>query len=277
MKYCKKEVTLLGEFKMRVIGARGSACVSGYKFKKYGCGTSCLHVTAGKEHIILDAGSGLMSLSEKLAKVKDVHILLSHFHIDHICGIFACPMFYDSNKNINIYAKMKNGKNIDEVINGIMHEPYWPVGTQSFTANVNYINCNDNFKIGDVQVKLIEDSHPGGVTIYRLEYNSKSIVYATDCEIYYDNIDEIAQFAQDCELLICDGQYKESEIFDKIGFGHSSWERAVKLAEQCSAKQLMITHHDILRTDKEIDEMQKELQKVFKNGCFAYEKEEKLL
>ncbi len=267
----------MSDFQVRVIGARGTACVSGNKFKKYGCGTSCIHVTAGGEHVILDAGSGLISISQKLENVKTVHILLSHFHIDHICGIFACPMFFDSEKTINIYAKAENAQSIKQLLDGIMHEPYWPINTNNFSANINYIKRENEFNIGDVSVKAVEDSHPGGVTIYRIEHNNKSLVYATDCEIYYDNIDEIAEFSKGCSLLICDGQYKESEMFDKIGFGHSSWERAVKLAEMCGASELLITHHDILRTDKEIDEMQEEMKRVFANGSFAFEKEEKLL
>ena len=73
---------------MRFWGARGSITTPGIETVKYGGNTSCVEVRCGKEIIILDAGSGIRKLGDKILEEKPQHIniLFSHFHWDHIQG-----------------------------------------------------------------------------------------------------------------------------------------------------------------------------------------------
>ncbi len=53
--------------------------------------TACYAVRAGKSLLLLDAGTGvgkLLGESEALLhNIDEVHIILSHFHLDHVIGL----------------------------------------------------------------------------------------------------------------------------------------------------------------------------------------------
>ena len=94
------------EFRIKFRGVRGSYPVSNKDFLKYGGNTSCVEVNVGGHLIILDAGTGLISLGNELMQkyiesgttITDrtpvrCSILLSHIHLDHIQGF---PFFRPS-------------------------------------------------------------------------------------------------------------------------------------------------------------------------------------
>ena len=100
------------EFKIKFRGVRGSYTVADTNFLKYGGNTACVEVNVGGHLIILDAGTGLISLGNELMKkyiesgttlsdrepVKCT-ILLSHIHLDHIQGFpFFRPTHLSSTK-----------------------------------------------------------------------------------------------------------------------------------------------------------------------------------
>src|SRR5215469_15175934 len=64
---------------------------------RYGGNTSCVEVRAGDRRIVLDGGTGLLALGERLLSRRqaiDVDLLLTHFHLDHVCGLpFFAPLF----------------------------------------------------------------------------------------------------------------------------------------------------------------------------------------
>ena len=89
----------MDEFKIKFRGVRGSYPVPDKDFLKYGGNTSCVEVRVGGHLIILDAGTGLISLGNELMQkyiesgttITDrtpvkCTILLSHIHLDHIQG-----------------------------------------------------------------------------------------------------------------------------------------------------------------------------------------------
>ena len=53
------------------------------------------------------------------------------------------------------------------------------------------------------------------------------------------------------------------------GWGHSSWEQAVKVAQLSNTKKLILFHHDPSRTDDELDEIEKNAQALFPNTIVA--------
>ncbi len=263
------------DFVVSILGARGTIAHEGIDFLKYGGATSCVYINVADEAVVLDGGSGILSLPEMLGEKKVIHLLLTHMHIDHIMGIMACPLFFDKSMTINIYGCDVDGDLVKDRIDAALRPPLWPVNSDAFLAKVSYHSCNSGFFIGDVKIDCLEGFHPGGCTAYRLNYNGKSVVYATDFEITSNNIDELSDFAKDCTLLLCDGQYTEDEMKERKGFGHSSWESVCDLALNCGAKQLGIIHHDPYRTDKMLDDMQSKLRERFENSFFAHRREER--
>ena len=56
------------DFKVKFWGVRGSYPVVNKDFLKYGGNTSCVEVIAGNHRIILDGGTGIIPLGDKLFK-----------------------------------------------------------------------------------------------------------------------------------------------------------------------------------------------------------------
>src|SRR2546428_13442273 len=62
-----------------------------------------------------------------------------------------------------------------------------------------------------------------------------------------------ASWCQDANLLVHDAQYSREEYKTHAGFGHSTYEEALSLAEQAGAQQLAFFHHDPAHSDTDID------------------------
>ena len=87
----------------------------------------------------------------------------------------------------------------------------------------------------------------------------------------------LADFARDCDLLLCDGQYSGAEWPSRSGFGHSTWTAAARLGSACGAKTVRVIHHDPAHTDDELDAAAEELHAIHPNCAFARAGEEVLL
>ncbi len=53
--------------------------------------TACTLVRQGDRALVLDAGSGLRRLITMLDGVRELHVVLTHFHLDHVCGLGYVP------------------------------------------------------------------------------------------------------------------------------------------------------------------------------------------
>ena len=65
--------------------------------------TVCVLIETEREFIILDAGSGLYKIDEYIRTRKPIYLFLSHFHLDHIIGLYTLNKFNFS-QGIDIYG-----------------------------------------------------------------------------------------------------------------------------------------------------------------------------
>jgi ribonuclease BN (tRNA processing enzyme) len=65
----------------------------------------------------------------------------------------------------------------------------------------------------------------------------------------------IADFIGEADLLITDCMYTDEEYPTKIGWGHGTVATSITMAGRSGAKKLILTHHDPIRTDAQIDEI----------------------
>src|ERR1043166_8944631 len=98
---------------MRLVfwGTRGSISTPGKQTVRYGGNTPCVEVRlANKELIILDAGTGIRNLGERLIERGEsikAYLMISHMHWDHIQGFpFFKPAFISGNE---LKAGLKKG------------------------------------------------------------------------------------------------------------------------------------------------------------------------
>ena len=63
------------------------------------------------------------------------------------------------------------------------------------------------------------------------------------------------EFLRGADLVIHDAQFTPEEYGERVGWGHSTGEYAVRMCQLAGARALALTHHDPRRSDGEVDGM----------------------
>jgi phosphoribosyl 1,2-cyclic phosphodiesterase len=247
-------------------GVRGSIPTPVADNLGYGGNTACITVRlASHPLLILDAGTGIRSLSDTIAIDEPLNLFLTHFHWDHIQGI---PSFAPI-QNATIYSSAEPA-DLERILAAQMQPPYYPVPMPK-TLSYRQIE-RQGTRIGDLEVRPFPLHHPNGATGYRIESTNASIVYASDHEHGDAAADAILRdHARNADILIYDAQYTPEEYEHRRGWGHSTWREAVKLAHKAGVRQLILFHHDPQRTDRDLDAIVQEAQQEFPNTIAARE------
>jgi hypothetical protein len=152
-----------------------------------------------------------------------------------------------------------------DTLAGQMQHTYFPITPDEFGASIRYHDLLEGtFEIDDIKVTTQYLNHPALTLGYRLEADGATVAYCCDHEPFSRDVAEghreffgldqqHADFIEGADLLIHDAQYTEAEYPSKVGWGHSSIEFVVKLAQHTKAKHVVLTHHDPLRTDEALD------------------------
>jgi len=269
------------QFLIRFWGVRGSIACPGSHTVRYGGNTSCIEMRVGGKLLIFDGGTGLRELGLKLLSEMpmDATMFFTHSHWDHIQGFpFFVPAFVPGNK-INIYGAIApNGSTIEQRLNDQMLHPNFPVPLQIMGADMKFcdIDVGETVNIGDVKIENTLLNHPGEAVGYRVSWNGKTAAYITDTEHFPDRLDEnVLWLSRDADVMIYDATYTDNEYHNekssKVGWGHSTWQEAVKVAKAANVKQLVIFHHDPLHNDDFMDEVAQDTAEQFPNSVVAKE------
>ncbi len=246
---------------LRFWGVRGSCPAPGPATAGVGGNTSCVTVEASGELLILDGGTGLRALGDQLLArgPVDTAILFSHVHWDHIQGIpFFAPIFR-SDTRLAMWGAPEH-MTLEAVMQRQMGGPTFPVPLDRVPAELSFhpIDPGAIASIGPFRITVAGLRHPNGVHGYRIESGGRSIVYATDTEHQAGTIDAgLVALARGADLLIYDAQYTPAEYLGqigpaRIGWGHSTWEEAVRVASAAGVGQLVLFHHDPTHDDPAI-------------------------
>ncbi len=265
-------------------GVRGSVPVPGPDTAVFGGNTSCVEVRVGETLIIIDAGTGIRGLGAKLirpAQPIHAHLLITHSHWDHLCGFpFFSPM-YDPRTRLWLHGRGHFGSTLEEIVSNQMKYSYFPVRASLLPASVEYDEVDqESFEIDSVTVRAMNTNHPVLSLAYRLAAMGKSVAFTGDHEPFYDFVSDerehttqlfgsdelietveeqnrrVVEFLSGADLVVADAQYTPEEYQYKKGWGHMTYEQAVRLAADAGAKQLALTHHDPDRTDPEVQEIE---------------------
>jgi phosphoribosyl 1,2-cyclic phosphodiesterase len=231
--------------------------------------------------LIFDAGTGIHVLGQSLLGDLPVsgHLFFSHSHWDHIQGFpFFSPAFMEGNE-FDIYGGViPHGVTIEHRLHDQMTQPNFPVPLQVMGANLRFHNLDygDKIKLGDVTVTTGLLNHPGGAMGYRVSWQDYAVAYITDTEHFSDRLDEnILGLVDRADVLIYDCTYTDAEYnhpkSSKVGWGHSTWQEAVKVAQAAQVKKLVIFHHDPSHDDDFMDSIQAESIKIFPQSIVAKE------
>lgn len=239
---------------VRFWGVRGSVPAPGAHTAGVGGNTSCVEVRCGDETIVFDAGTGLRGLGERLlARGRPVaaSILFSHVHWDHIQGFPFFPPLFRPGTRLALHGKPECGS-LESALAHQMTTPNFPVQLGAVPAELTYreFELGRPFPVGSAVVRAARLNHPDGVVAYRVEYDGRAVVFATDTEHYPDRIDrELVSLAEGADLLIYDAQYTPEEYAgviggSRVGWGHSTWVEGVRVAREAGVGTLVLFHHD---------------------------------
>ena len=248
-------------FTVRFWGVRGSIASPGPDTVRYGGNTPCVEVRCGDALLVLDAGTGLRPLGEALMRQGgpvDVDLLLTHSHLDHICGLpFFAPAF-DTASTVRIRAgHLERERTMRSVLQCMMSAPLFPVPVEIFQADCTF----HDFVSGEtlavkpgVTVRTATLNHPDGATGYRVEFAGRSLCYVTDTEHPAEGRDPaVMDLVRGSDLMIYDCTYTDAEYPARVGWGHSTWEECLRIADEAGVKRAVLFHHDPRRTDADLD------------------------
>lgn len=259
---------------IQIWGTRGSFPAVGADFQTYGGNTSCLSVDFGDALAVLDAGSGLVPLGERLIQEKRrrADIFISHLHLDHVMGLFPFPLFHSRWAEIHLYGSPNTVRELAHLI----EPPLWPVGLSDCQAHVRFheVWAGKPFSLAGeaapgLTLTTLSGSHPGGCAYFRMERDGRSLVYALDCELTGEIAPQLTEFARDADLLVWDASFVPGE--QKPGWGHSTWEEGAALGRAIGAKQVLMTHYSSGCTDKIIQRQERLALESDRRCIFARE------
>lgn len=126
-------------------------------------------VEKGDALILLDAGTGVRRFGEGRAKEildrhQEVHVVLSHFHADHIIGFTFFPLYF-FNKKVIIHGPCKSvtGMTTKEALNTFLQHPIFPIPLNKFPMETTVQDLKEGTtRIAglDVHVQRQEHSDP---------------------------------------------------------------------------------------------------------------------
>lgn len=269
------------QFTVHFWGVRGSIACPGAETVRYGGNTSCVEMRVGGHRLIFDGGTGLRVLGQTLLREMplEAYMFFTHSHWDHIQGFpFCVPAFIKGNR-FHIYGAIApNGSTIEQRLNDQMLHPNFPVPLQIMGADLEFndIAVGEPVQIDDILVENALLNHPGEAVGYRVNWRGCVAAYVTDTEHFPDRLDEnVLWLAHEADILIYDATYTDEEYYSekssKVGWGHSTWQEAVKVAEAANVKKLVIFHHDPLHSDDFMDRVKEQTAERFPNSVVAWE------
>ena len=259
--------------RVRFWGTRGTRPTPGVRTIRYGGNTACVEVrTKNNELVIVDAGSGIAELGTTLRQEAPLtaHVLITHTHWDHIQGFpYFGPNFLPTTR-LTVIGPHGSMKSLQSAFADQMDPTYFPLRMDEMPAQIEFVEVGPStaFDIAGLRITTHEMHHPIATFGYRIEEEGAAFVFATDNESHLDlaaNLapaakqlawaahDALVEWAAGAELLVHDAQYSWPEYQRHMGWGHSTFDYAVQVAEGAKARQLAFFHHDPEHSDNEID------------------------
>lgn len=214
--------------------------------------TSCYAVRSGRSLLLLDAGSGTGRLAADraalLRDVDEVHVVLSHFHLDHVVGLtYLTAVDFDG--EITIWGPGAfYDRTSEEILNTVAGPPYQPkVLGELFTIR-DVPRAGLRTRDFDVSVRL-QPLHSAPSIAMRV---NDELSYCTDTAYDEGN----TGFVERCHTLVHEAWPASSGPTE----GHSAPAEAARVAARAGVRRLILGH---VPPRADVDAMLAEARGVF--------------
>lgn len=249
-------------------GTRGSVPVPDRRVMRYGGNTTCAAVEFADELLIIDAGTGIRRLGELLAQrqARQINLLVTHTHWDHIHGFPFFAPIHQSGVNITIHGYGTCLPPLRNMFNRQMALEYFPVTFAQLRATVTFAEVSPaGIALGGARLRVHPVNHPAPTVGVRVEHRGAALVFITDNELFAENARvpyaAIVEFCRGAQVLVHDAQFTDAEYAAHRGWGHSTFEQASRLAADAGVPHLVCFHHDPDRLDAALGELELRYQK----------------
>ena len=240
----------------------------------YGTATTCVEVASKKSQLIIDGGSGIRSLSERIMTGTagrfrgPFHIYLTHFHWDHLIGLpFFAPHFIPGSE-IHYYAVQDE---LESVIKGMFRKPFFPVPYEALKAKIFFhkLEPRKTTSIGDIQITPYKLDHPDPCWGLKVQSEEKTYSHCVDTEgtrVTPDELGPDLPLYQNVDLMYFDAQYTLPELAEKANWGHSAAQVGLEIAFREGIKKVLFAHHDPGAGIGQILDLKRQTQEYFESS-----------
>lgn len=242
-------------------------------------------ISEGDSKVLLDCGPGSTSQLDAYRDLRNLAVILSHYHPDHYSDIFSLGNASYVNHNLGyldeeVSVYLPKPDMYSKAIHGVDAEGWGtcsyvdaPIDDYEFIKNtkhehfMRFIDYHDESKIdiGDMHLSFKRTKHPLITYSARIESPNGVVVYSADTG-YKGNT--LEKFAKDADILICESSFLRGQTRNEDY--HLYAYEAAKIAAQANVKNLILFH-----TWPEIpkEEYVKEAKEYFANTYAANEGE----
>jgi ribonuclease BN (tRNA processing enzyme) len=203
----------------------------------YGRQTASAVLRSGDEAVMIDAGTGIARLIEQpdvLAGVTRLHILLTHFHLDHIAGLAYLPALgICDDTTLWGPGRLLYDTSTEAVLSAVSHEPVHPVPLEEQDIQVRDIPPGEFELAGRRITTRRQDRHSAPSLAMRFD---DDLTWITDTAFDPDS----AAFAQGSTVIAHEAWFTRTSVRNPDI--HSAAHQAAEVAARAGCERLLLIH-----------------------------------